>query len=527
MTMPRPPDAATPPEKAIAAHWLSTPAVLGGSLAAIAGPIILAIALLLSGCAVGPNFHRPAAPDIDRVTSRPTPPSTVGAATLGGTAQRLVVGRDIPGDWWRLLHSSRVEALVAQALKANPSLVAAQATLREARENLRAEQGSFFPTITGSASDTRERASLAAYGTKGTSLYTLDSGSVDVSYNFDVFGGTRRQVEQLGAQAEYEQFELEAAYLSLTANVVTTALGEASLQAQIEATQEIIGLYQQELDVTQRRFALGGVSRADVLSQQSTLATVRASLPPLQKQLEQQRNQLAVYLGAAPSQISGAPIDLASLTLPDELPISLPSNLVEQRPDIRAYAALLHAASANVGVATANMLPQITLSGSYGLEGTRLSDLFTPSGIVWSLAGSITQPIFEGGTLLHRRNSAQAALDVAAANYSSTVNSAFQDVANAIVAVQRDAETLRADLEAEQTAQASLTVSRAQYEAGGVTYVTVLQAEQTYQNARLTLVSAQAARFTDTVALYQALGGGWWHRTDVDPAVSHCCGILK
>jgi NodT family efflux transporter outer membrane factor (OMF) lipoprotein len=522
MTMPRPPDAATPPEKAIAAHWLSTPAVLGGSLAAIAGPIILAIALLLSGCAVGPNFHRPAAPDIDRVTSRPTPPSTVGAATLGGTAQRLVVGRDIPGDWWRLLHSSRVEALVAQALKANPSLVAAQATLREARENLRAEQGSFFPTITGSASDTRERASLAAYGTKGTSLFTLYSGSVDVSYNFDVFGGTRRQVEQLGAQAEYEQFELEAAYLSLTANVVTTALGEASLQA-----QKIIGLYQQELDVTQRRFALGGVSRADVLSQQSTLATVRASLPPLQKQLEQQRNQLAVYLGAAPSQISGAPIDLASLTLPDELPISLPSNLVEQRPDIRAYAALLHAASANVGVATANMLPQITLSGSYGLEGTRLSDLFTPSGIVWSLAGSITQPIFEGGTLLHRRNSAQAALDVAAANYSSTVNSAFQDVANAIVAVQRDAETLRADLEAEQTAQASLTVSRAQYEAGGVTYVTVLQAEQTYQNARLTLVSAQAARFTDTVALYQALGGGWWHRTDVDPAVSHCCGILK
>ncbi len=188
---------------------------------------------------------------------------------------------------------------------------------------------------------------------------------------------------------------------------------------------------------------------------------------------------------------------------------------------------MLHAASANVGVATANMLPQITLSGSYGREGTKLSDLFTPAGLVWSLAGSISQPIFEGGTLLHRRNAAQAALDVAAANYSSTVNTAFQDVANAIVAVQRDAETLRADLEAEQTAQASLTVARAQYEAGGVTYVTVLQAEQTYQNARLTLVSAQAARFTDSVALYQALGGGWWHRTDVDPAVSHCCGILK
>jgi NodT family efflux transporter outer membrane factor (OMF) lipoprotein len=489
--------------------------------------LCLAAALTLAGCAVGPDYTAPAAPAIDRVTSDPIPDTTVGSKTVGGTAQRLVVGRDIEGDWWTLLRSRRIEDLVAQALRANPSLTAAQATLREAGENMRAEQGSFFPTVSGTVSDTRERASLAQFGTQGSSLFTLYSGALNVSYTFDVFGGIRRQVEQLGAQAEYEQFELEAAYLSLTANVVTTALQEASLQAQIDATRQIIGLYRQVLNLTQRRLALGGVSRAEVLSQQANLAAVVATLPPLQKQLAQQRNQLAVYLGAAPREVSGAPIDLASLKLPEALPVSVPSALVAQRPDIRAYAALVHAASANVGVATANMLPQFSLTGSYGREGNTLSNLFSPAGIVWSLAGSVTQPIFEGGTLLHRRKSAQAALDVAAANYSSTVNAAFQDVANAIVAVQRDAETLRDDLQSERTAAASLAIAQVQYRAGSTDYVTVLQAQQTYQNARLTLVSAQAARFTDTVALYQALGGGWWNRHDVDPSVLRCCGILK
>jgi NodT family efflux transporter outer membrane factor (OMF) lipoprotein len=351
--------------------------------------------------------------------------------------------------------------------------------------------------------------------------------SLSVSYNPDLFGGTRRQVEQLVAQAEYERFELEATYLSLAANVVTTALNEASLQGQIDATREIIRIYTQEVAVTQRRLDLGGVTRADVLAQQANLAAAIATLPPLQKQLDQQRNQLAMYLGEAPSQLADAPIDLAALTLPEDLPVSLPSAIVQQRPDIRAAEAQLHAATANVGIATANMLPNITLSGSYGAQNSSFSNLFTPAGLVWTVAGAISQPIFEGGTLLHRRRAAVAAMDVSAAQYSSTVNGAFQDVANALVAVQRDAEALRATLNSEQTAAASLAVVRGQYEAGSVTYVNVLQAEQTYQSARLSLVSAQAARFTDTVALFQALGGGWWHRTDVDPSIAACCGIFK
>ncbi len=482
--------------------------------------------LILAGCAVGPDYTDPKAPGMDRVTSDPVPSATVASATIGGAAQRLLSGRDIQGDWWTLLHAPQINALVAQALKNSPTLASAQATLREAKENTRAEQGSLFPSLSATASDEREKASLAAFGSQGSSLFTLYDGSLSVSYTFDVFGGIRRQIEQLKAQAEYEQFELEAAYLSLTANVVTAALNEASYQAQIEATQQVIDADQQQLDVVRQRFALGGVSRAEVLSQQSTLASAAATLPPLRKKLDQQRNQLAAYLGAAPSQLSDAPIDLGTLTLPEALPTAVPSQIVVQRPDVRAYAALVHSASANVGVAIANMLPQFSLSGSYGREGTTLSSLFTPAGIVWSLAGSVTQPIFEGGTLRAKRRSADAALDAAAANYSATVASAFQDVANALVAVVRDAETLQADVEAENAAASSLSVTRSQYQAGGTTYVSVLQAEQDYQNARLTLVSAQAARFTDSVALFQALGGGWWHRADVDPSVSHCCGVL-
>ena len=491
---------------------------------------ILLLAAGLSGCAVGPDFQSPPPPAADRFTEQPTPAETVAAATTGGAAQRLNPGQDIPGAWWTLFHSARIEALVVQALKANPDLAAAQATLREARENRRAEQGAFFPTIDASASVTGERISSYEFGSAqgGTgSAIALYNPGLNLSYSPDLFGLIRRQVEQLGAQVDYQQYELEAAYLSLSANVVTAALTEASLQAQIDTTNDIIRLYARELDVMQSRFALGGVSRADVLSQQANLTASQATLPPLQKQLEQTRNQLAIYVGGTPSQFSGPTVDLAALTLPQDLPVSLPARFIEQRPDIQAYEALLHAATANVGVATANLLPQITITGSYGREGTNPTNMFTPAGILWSVAASLTQPIFEGGTLLARRRAAVAALDVAAAQYSSTVNTAFQAVANAIVAIQRDAETLKASLQSEKVAADSLAVARAQFAAGGITYVAVLQAEQTYQSARLNLVSAQAARFTDTVTLFQALGGGWWNRADVDASVATCCGLMK
>jgi NodT family efflux transporter outer membrane factor (OMF) lipoprotein len=476
---------------------------------------------LLSGCAVGPDFMRPAAPP---ATALPAAPSdTVGSRTIGGTAQRFEAGRDIPEEWWTLFGSPEITALVRRALKANPDLTAAQATLREARENTRAGQGAYFPSLSASASDSRQRQSL---GAAGNTLYTLYSGKLDVSYTLDAFGSVRRQVEQLGAQAEYQKQELEAAYLSLTSNLVTALLTESSLKAQIDATEDLIALYRDALNITRRRFDLGGASQAEVLQQQASLAAEIATLPGLQKQYAQQRNLVARYLGGAPTGYTAPTIALSSLKLPGELPAAVPSRVVRQRPDILAYEALLHAASANVGVATANLYPQFTLSASYGQSATDLSKIFTPAGLIWSLAGTLTQPIFEGGTLRAKQRAAKAALEVAAAEYSSTLNTAFQNVADALVAVQADARTLAAQAESERTAAASLAVARAQFAAGASPYLSLLQAQQTYQSAKLQLVSAQAARFTDTVALYQALGGGWWNRRDVDPATDACCGVL-
>jgi NodT family efflux transporter outer membrane factor (OMF) lipoprotein len=485
-------------------------------------PAVCAL-LLLGACTVGPNFQAPAAPAVARITEKPTPPRTVSAATPGGAAQSLVSGRDIAGDWWALFHSPQISDLVARALAANPDVAAAQATLREARENLRAEQGSQYPQLGASLSGERERNQVLG---PVPSTYSVITGSLSVSYTLDAFGGIRRQVEQLGAQVDYQRFELEATDLTLIANVVDAAILEASLQAQIDTTRAIVAAYDEALAVTRRRFDLGGVSQVDVLQQQSLRDAQAATLPGLQKQLEQERNQLAVYLGGVPSQYSRPTLDLDALTLPEDLPVSLPSALVEQRPDIQAYAALLHAATANVGVATANTLPQISLTGSYGRDGSGLSSIFSPAGIIWSLAASLTQPIFDGGTLHAKKRAAEAAAEVAAAQYSSTVNTAFQNVANALVAIERDAETLAADLAAQATAAKSLSVARAQYAAGGGTYLNVLTAEQADQSARLTLVAARAARFTDTVALFQALGGGWWHRTDVAPKIAESVGVF-
>jgi NodT family efflux transporter outer membrane factor (OMF) lipoprotein len=493
-------------------------------------PIVRSVALaaMLAGCTVGPDFHAPDAPASTRFTEAALPGQTVGAATPGGSAQQLTPDRDIPGEWWALFHSPQITALVTQALKANPDVAAAQATLRQARETMRAEQGAFFPQVSANVQAERQRESLAALGFgNGSTTFGVISGSLNVSYTLDAFGGIRRQVEQLNAQAEYQRFELEATDLTLAANVINAAITEASLRAQIDTTQDIIKADTDALNLTRQRFQLGGVSQVDVLQQQSLLDTQVATLPGLRKQLQQTRNQLSVYLGGHPDQYATPTLSLDSLSLPADLPVSLPSKLVEQRPDIRAYGALLHSATAQVGVATANMLPQISLTGSYGRDGSTLANVFTPAGIVWSIAGSLTQPIFEGGTLKARKRAAQAALEVAAAQYSSTVNTAFQNVANALVAIERDAETLQAALAAQKTAASGLAVARSQYTAGAGTYLNVLTAEQTDFSSRLNLVTARAARFTDTVALFQALGGGWWNRTDVDPKVEHCCGVFQ
>jgi NodT family efflux transporter outer membrane factor (OMF) lipoprotein len=479
---------------------------------------LAACALGLAACAVGPNYQQPAAPQTAGFAAPGALASTTAAAPLpGGEAQHFVEGLDIPGQWWTLFKSPDLNALIERGLANSPTLEAAQAALRQANENLAAERGSFFPSVTGQYQAERQKSSGAAFGLPelGSTLYTVNTAQLSVSYTLDAFGGIRRQVEALKSQSDYERYALEASYLSLTANIVTAAVTEASLRAQIAATEEIARSQQAELDITRRRVTAGGASRADVLQQLSTLQATLASLPALRNQLAQQRNQLAAYVGVLPADYGGAEFNLDSLTLPADLPVSLPSKLVEQRPDIREYAELLHQAGAQVGVATANMLPQLTLSATYGGTGTRFADLFKPSSVIYSLIGGVTQPIFKGGQLLHQRRAAVAAAQEAAANYRSTVITAFQNVSDALYALQSDAEALEAQATAERTAADTLGLVQAQYKSGGASHLQVLTAEQSEQTALVALVKARAQRYADTAALFQALGGGWWNRTDV------------
>ncbi|HEY5265132.1 MAG TPA: efflux transporter outer membrane subunit [Steroidobacteraceae bacterium] len=484
----------------------------------------VAVALGLAACAVGPNFKAPAAPqDAGFLPKGQLPPATAAAPLPGGQAQHFVDGLDIPGQWWTLFKSTQLNALIERALANSPTLEAAQAALRQANETVAAQRGSYYPSVSGSVQSQRQKASGAAFGSPQSFIFDLNSASVNVSYTLDAFGGVRRQVEALQAQADYQKFSLEASYLSLTANIVTAAVAEASLRAQVAATEDIAHSQQQQLDITQRRLTAGGASRADVLQQQATLQSTLAGLPPLRSQLAQERNLLATYVGALPSNYTGAEINLDSLTLPTDLPVSLPSKFVEQRPDVRQYSALLHQATAQIGVATANLLPQITLTGSYGGEATRFADVFSPASVVWSLAASLTQPIFKGGQLIHQRRAAVAAAEEAAANYKATVIVAFQNVSDTLYALQADADALAAQLLAEGVAAQSLTLVQAQYKSGGASYLQVLSAEQTQQTAAIALVKARAQRYADTAALFQALGGGWWNRADIAANTVDCC----
>ncbi len=474
--------------------------------------------IALSCCAVGPNFKTPAAPQ----TSGFVAPGALAALSAqspgsGGEAQNFIAGSDIAGQWWTLFQSPQLNSLIERGLANSPTLQAAQASLKQANETLAAQRGSYYPSVSGALSATRQQEPGAALGSpeSGSLIYSLNSATLNVSYTLDAFGGVRRQVEALGAQAEYQRFALEAAYLSLTANIVTAAITEASLRAQIDANQEIADAQRQQLEITQRRVNAGGASRVDVLQQQAVLQSTLATLPALRGQLAQQRNLLAAYIGDLPAEYAGPQFTLQSLHLPVDLPLSLPSKFVEQRPDVREYAALLHEATAQIGVATANMLPQITLTGSFGGEATTFSDVFAAGSGIWSIAGSLTQPLFKGGQLLHQRRAAVAAAQEADANYRATVITAFQNVSDTLHALRADADTLAAQDTAERTAAESLKLVQAQYKSGAASYLQVLTSQQSYQTAAVALVKARAQRYADTAALFQALGGGWWNRADV------------
>jgi NodT family efflux transporter outer membrane factor (OMF) lipoprotein len=475
----------------------------------------------MCGCTVGPDFHVPTAPAATSYTAAALPAETVATPVAGGAAQRFMLGADIPAQWWEMFHNPELDHLIRQALKDNPTLAAAQATLVQARENLRAQSGrEYYPSVDASLTGTRQQATGAAFGQPGagTFVYSLLNATVGVSYTLDMFGGGRRELEGLRSQVDYQRFQLEGAYLTLASNIVTAAVKEASLRAQLKATREIITLQERQLKLVERQFQLGGAARADILAQEAQLAQSRTGLPPLERDLAQTRNLLAVYTGKLPSEAALPEFDLEKLNLPGELPLTLPSSLVRRRPDIRASEELLHAAGAQVGVATANLYPQITLNGSMGSQATRVRDLFTSGTFIWSLGAGLTQPLFHGGELTAKRRAAIAAFDQASAQYRETVLQSFQNVADVLQALESDAAALKAQSEAERSARDSLELTQRQFTLGAVSYLLLLNAERQHQQALLTLVQARAARFADSAALFQALGGGWWNRKNESAA---------
>jgi NodT family efflux transporter outer membrane factor (OMF) lipoprotein len=466
-------------------------------------------ALGLCAC-VGPNFHRPAPPRVDRYTAQALPPETSSAEGPGGAAQKFLSGQDVPRDWWTRLGSQELDALVTEALCANPSVQAATAALRQAQENTAAQRGSYYPTVQAGFDATRARDAVGVLSpnlTSGTALYSLYTPQVTVSYVPDVFGTNRRQVESLAALAEVSRFQLDAAYLTLTANVVTTAIQEAGLRAQIAATERVIALERDALSVLRRELELGAIAEGDVYAQEAALAQLEATLPPLQRQLHSSRDLLAVLTGHLPAEFTPVRFQLDALQLPTDLPLGVPSQLVERRPDVRAAEAQLHAATAQVGVAIANLLPQVTITGDIGSSATAMADLFKAGTGFWSVGAGLTQTLFEGGTLIHRKRAADAALDQAGALYRTAVLTAFQNVADSLHALDTDADGLSAADRAEKAARKSLEVVRRQLELGSVGYLALVNAEQTYQRAVISLTQARVNRYADTAALFQALGG--------------------
>jgi NodT family efflux transporter outer membrane factor (OMF) lipoprotein len=483
----------------------------------LTGPIALVgSTLVLGACAVGPDFQAPAAPDTTQYTPQPFVKSTASFPGPAGASQEFAPGEDIPLQWWTLFRSDSLDALIRTALAQSPSLGAAQATLRQAQETLVAERGSLlFPSSNVQVQGARERASGVTLGAPGINPeLTVVNATVNVSYNFDVFGGARRQVEGYEAEVDYANFQLEAAYLTLTSSVVSTAIKEASLRAQLQATREVLAAEEKELVIVRRQFEVGAIPKATLLSEQTQVATTRGAIPGLEKSLAQTRHQLSVLVGKLPSEAGVPEFTLDALTLPEHLPVSLPSSLVHQRPDIRASEATLHNASAQVGVTTAALYPQIGLSAQYGREGLSWSGLYSPANTIWSLGASVTQPLLNGGQLTAQRRAALAAYDAATNQYRQTVLLAFENVADSLRALDTDAAALVAQGQTEAYAKQTLDLTQAQYRLGAVSAVALLDAQRQYASAHVNLVIAEADRLSDTAALFQALGGGWWNRSE-------------
>ncbi|HEX3397772.1 MAG TPA: efflux transporter outer membrane subunit [Steroidobacteraceae bacterium] len=479
--------------------------------------MVAALFVLLAGCAVGPNFKRPAAPQVGDYLPAPLSPTTSTANTVAGESQRFAGGADIAADWWTLFHSAPLNELIEHSLASNHDLKAAQAALSVARENMLAQRGAYYPSVTANFSATRQGQSVQISPALNANVfvYNLFTPQVNVSYVPDVFGLNRRTVESFEAQEQEARFQMIATYTTLTSNVVVTAIQVGAVQTQIDATHELVDSATDTLKILRYQLDKGYASGLDVAAEEAQLAQFAATLPPLVKQEAQLRDQLAVLAGRFPSQAPAVSFNLSTLQLPQDLPISLPSALVSQRPDVLQAEATLHDASAKVGIAVANRLPNIVLTANAGSSAAQMSQIFTSGTSFWGIGASLTAPVFQGGMLLHQERAAKAAYEQAAEQYRSTVLTAFQNVADTLTALQQDAEAVKAAAAAADSAKVSLDLTQRQWKSGYAGYLALLSAQQTYQQARISLIQAQANRFADTAALFQALGGGWWHRAEL------------
>ena len=466
-----------------------------------AGAALLASAVFSSGCLVGPNYARPAAPQVDGYL--PPTPSVSVPETPADAAQRVALGQQIPAQWWELFHDPRLDEILRQAIAANHNLAAARATLAEAREAVIEARSAFYPQVDLQAGIRRGMP-------VGGSVANLFTFSPTVSYSVDAFGGTRRRVEQVEALAESQRDQLAAAYLILTGSSVTEAITIAATRFQISTVEDLIKNDQKNLDLVQRAFDAGRVARTDVLTAAAQLEADRTQLPALYQQLSAARHALAVLTGQAPGQWSPPDFDIDEFTLPETLPVSLPSELVRQRPDILAAASLLHADSAAIGVATAQMYPSITISTSLIQEAATLASLFKSASRAWDVGIGADAPIFHGGALAAQRRAAIDAYDAGLATYEQTVLTAFGQVADALTAIEHDGQMVMASKRAVDIAGSSVALQRSSYASGRTSALQLIIAEDTYSNVRQGYVRAIGQRLADTAQLFIAVGGGWW-----------------
>lgn len=466
--------------------------------------------LCVIGCTVGPDFVRPEPPQVERYTSGSQPGATIAA---DGQTQRFEEGARIVSDWWRLFNSSKLDTVIKEAFVNNPNLQAAQASLRQSQDNLRAGYGVFYPQVDAGFDATRQKLSQTRFGgsSANSTIFNLYTLTATVSYALDIFGGERRAVEGLQAQVDFQRYSVEGTYLTLSGNIVNTVIARAAYLEEIKATGQIIDLLKEQNRITEIQAQAGTVPFANVLSIRSQLASAEATLPPLRQKVSQADHLLATLAGHAPAEWSSPQMDMEDIMLPADLPITVPSQLVRRRPDILAAEAQLHSASADIGVATAALFPSFTLNGSYGVENTSFNNLFKNTSSIWSLGSNIVAPLFHGGTLRSKRSAAIEGYNQALATYRQTVLSAFAQVADSLRALEHDAEGLHAQSQALNTAQEALRLVQANYEAGLVNYLQVVIANDQYHQAKIGYLQALAQRFQDTVALFVALGGGWWN----------------